>query len=203
MDRQTFLVESDMWKELLLPNHVQLALLDRDCCQPSFAGCLIIWVSPNLHLYFSRAREHWDEQLNEESQESNLLRSQDWEGMGTNRSEHDLCIPGLRQTEQFCSSQFCPSTLWITLRNCLAQWMFQKVTQSCLELLGDGESLWQVWLKALCRPRCSKCVYQPWCSLPSYNFNSLMYLSLPGNIEDSRDNNLPLTIQQRGLAAAW
>lgn len=37
-----FLAESDMRKELLLPIHVQLALLDRDCCQLSFVGCLSI-----------------------------------------------------------------------------------------------------------------------------------------------------------------
>lgn len=73
MDRQTFLAESDMRKELLLPIHVQL---DRDCCQPSFAGCLVIWVGPNPHLFSNGARHLLDEQLNRESQGSDILKLQ-------------------------------------------------------------------------------------------------------------------------------
>lgn len=47
------------------------------------------------------------------------------------------------------TTQFCPSTLWITLRNCLARWIFRKVTQPCLETSGDGESLRWVLLNRI------------------------------------------------------
>lgn len=65
-----------MRKVLPLPIHVQLALLDRDYCWPSFAGCLVIWVGPNPHLYSNKARDLLDEQLNRESQGSDILKLQ-------------------------------------------------------------------------------------------------------------------------------
>lgn len=117
------------------------------------------------------------------------------------KEENSLCdlSAGLSKL----TTQFCPSTLWISLRNCLAQWIFEKVMQPCLETSGDGKSLQRVLIKQSYCPRCSKRAHQPRRSLPSCNFHSSVYLSLPGNIEDFRDNKLPLTVQQRGLTAIW
>lgn len=100
MDRQNFLAQSDMRKELLLPIHVQLALLDRDCCQPSFVGCLsiwAIWAGPNPHPLSNKSRVLLDVQLNWESQGSDSWNLRDGEGTGTRCPEHDPHIPDLLQ----------------------------------------------------------------------------------------------------------
>lgn len=83
-----FLAEVDMRKGVLLPIHIEVALLDGDCCWPRSASCLIIWVGSHTHLCSKRTKDLQNEQLNQEGVTS--WNHGDWESMRTSCSECNL-----------------------------------------------------------------------------------------------------------------
>lgn len=172
-----------MRKELLLPIHVQLALLDRDCCQTSFAGCLsiwVIWAGPNPH---PLSRVFLDEQLNWESQGSDLLKPWGWRRHGnklprawpthprsaTENDLSDLSSELSKLTTQF--AHLCPEShseiAWLNayFRWHNLAWRYQEMERAYHEF----------FLKELYCPRSSKCVYQCCCNLTSYRFYLFMH----------------------------
>lgn len=212
---KTFLAESDMRKELLLSIHVQLALLDRDCSQPSFVGCLsiwVIWAGPNSHPLSNKSRVLLDEWLNWESQGSDLLKPQGqrrhgnklpraWPKHPRSATEYDLFDLSSqlsKLTTQF--AHLCPESqseiAWPnpSFRLHHLAWRYQKMERAYHKFWSNNHI-------ALALKNVFTNPDTAWLVIDS--IWSCAW-SIPGNTEDDpRDNKLPLTIKPRGFTAIW